>query len=159
MDDNVVESDSQAWKSLHRIPDGLLRHPNREGDGTVYGDLLLELQIRTEHHAAFFNYNIRPFRNKQDISKLIAKGDDNSLLKVSKTYITAYGNITWGKDRRWLLKAEELEGGEEALQYIPPRIRQEGDYDRYVNHEDDCRMSMTNRCLDSMRSSRIYGNR
>lgn len=138
MDNNADEADSPSWKSLVRIPDSVLRQSNREDVGKEYGAVLLELQIRPENHVAFFDGNIRPFRNKKDISVLIAKGDDDSLVKVSKTYVTAYGNIAWGKDRRWLLKSDELDNGKQPLSYSPPRVRKDGDHDRFVITPRDC---------------------
>lgn len=130
MNDKADQTGHQSWKTLQRIPENLLRHPHREGNGTVYGALLLELQIRSEHHAAFFEGNIRPFRNKKESSTLLAKGDKDSLLKLSKTYMKAYGKITWGQDRRWLLEMDELKQGDDSLQYVPPRVRQDGEHDR-----------------------------
>lgn len=132
MDDEADRIANTPWKSLKRIPDVYLRRADREEDGRVYSAILTELQIRPESHEAFFEGNLRPFRNKKDISTLIAKADDDSLLKVSKIYLTAYGNLGWDKERKWLLRIDELKEDEQPLQYIPPRERKEGDYDRYV---------------------------
>lgn len=130
MDDKADKSDISSWKSLKRLPDSILRHPDREDTGSVYSPILLKLQIRPADHTTFFEANIRPFRNKKEISVLLAKGDNDSLLRVSKAYVTAYGSLVWGKERQWLLKPDELADDEEALHYIPPRARRVGDHDR-----------------------------
>lgn len=158
MGNKADEADNPSWKSLMRIPDGILRQLNREDIGKEYGAVLLELQIRPENHVAFFDGNIRPFRNKKEISALIAKGDDDSLLKVSKSYVTAYGSIAWGNDRRWLLSVDELEDNKQPLGYSPPRVRKDGDHDRFVARLTGISLSLANKSLDSTISLASCGN-
>lgn len=129
-DDIIKQVNSTYWRSLRRIPDNHLRGPEGEDKGNLYSAVLQDLQIRPEVHEAFFDGNVRPFRNKKESSALIAKGDDESLLKLSKAYLRAYGNLVWGKDRKWLFGQDQLGGGETPLRHIMPKDRSEGDHDR-----------------------------
>lgn len=140
MTDQSNRIGSVHWKSLRKIPDFYLRISTQEGNGQPYSAVLRELQIRPNEHERFFEGNIRPFRNKRGVLDLIAKGDDESLLKLSRRYLTAYGSVGWEKQRKWLLRLEDLDDGEAPLQYIPPRDRHEGDYNKYVKR---CRRGQT----------------
>lgn len=116
-------------KQLRKIFDKDLEPIESNGSGTIYDDLLTQLQIRPESCRLFFEQNLRPYRNKASVWKLIAKGNDSSLQKLSESFLTAFGKLVWSKDRGWLLRPDELQSGVEPLQYVPPKDRQEGDHE------------------------------
>lgn len=150
--DVIDKVDSTYWKSLRRIPDNLIRGSEGEDGGKVYSATLRDLQIRLEVHEAFFDGNVRPFRNKKENSTLMAKGDDESLLKLSTAYLRAYGNLVWGKDRKWLFGQDQLHDGEAPLRHIMPKYRSEGDHDRCVASTMKGLLTTNRRliqCLDS----------
>jgi len=133
MADHDIRIEDIEAAGLKKLPDQRLNEVEFNGQGTVYDDLLIELQIRPESCQEFLRKNLRPYRNKSKKQKLIAKGDPESLRKVSDSFITAFGNLVWAKDRGWLLSADELDEGEEPLQYVPPSKRTEEDHEKYVS--------------------------
>jgi len=131
MADHDIQMEDIEAGGLRKLPDQRLNEVEFDSQGTVYDDLFQELQIRPESCQEFLRMNLRPFRNKFKHRDLIAKGDPDSLKKLSESFIRAFGNLVWAKDRRWLLRSDELGDGEEALQYVPPKNRQQAEHAKY----------------------------
>lgn len=132
MADHDIQMEDIDATGLRKLPDQRLNEIEFDSQGTVYDDLFIKLQIRPDSCQEFLRKNLRPYRNKSKHQKLIAKGDSESLRKLSDSFITAFGNLVWAKNRRWLLRPDELDEGEQPLQYVPPSKRKEGDHEKYV---------------------------
>ncbi|KAJ9656767.1 hypothetical protein H2198_004771, partial [Neophaeococcomyces mojaviensis] len=133
MADHDIQMEDIDATGLRKLPDQRLNEIEFDSQGTVYDDLFIKLQIRPDSCQEFLRKNLRPYRNKSKHQKLIAKGDSESLRKLSDSFITAFGNLVWAKNRRWLLRPDELDEGEQPLQYVPPSKRKEGDHEKFFD--------------------------
>ena len=122
----VAQIDATNFRRLQKLPDIHIQGPDRENNGRAYSDLFARLQIRPEMHETFFDRNLKGIRNKPQNVDLLAKGDEKSLQDMSQRCLTALGHLVWprGKNRNWLLDAEELPKGVKPLEYFPPKERE-----------------------------------
>ncbi|KAK5053210.1 hypothetical protein LTR84_002184 [Exophiala bonariae] len=109
-------------KDLTDVPGTQLRKLNqgqaseKEHQGAIYKDLYRQLQITPALHDRFYLQVLRIVRNKH-IDDL-KRGSEASIRTLTDLLLRGFGGHVWEEYKGWLLPVDQLDEGEERLNYV-----------------------------------------